>query len=72
MAKQRVHTVRASDSVTEISSRSARIGRSVPGNQDEIAALAHELWQARGCPEGSPEEDWFQAERQLAKRSGAA
>jgi hypothetical protein len=31
----------------------------------ETAALAHELWQARGCPEGSPEEDWFQAVKQL-------
>src|ERR1035437_3831703 len=25
--------------------------------QHDIAALAHEFWQARGCPEGSPEED---------------
>jgi hypothetical protein len=25
----------------------------------EIAALAHELWKARGCPEGSPETDCF-------------
>lgn len=32
---------------------------------DEIAALAHELWKARGCPEGSPETDWFHAEEQL-------
>jgi len=31
----------------------------------EIATLAHELWIARGCPEGSPETDWFQAEEQL-------
>ncbi len=23
----------------------------------EIAALAHQLWIERGCPEGSPEED---------------
>jgi hypothetical protein len=30
-----------------------------------IAARAYELWQARGCPEGSPDEDWFQAEREL-------
>src|ERR1700678_2916940 len=28
---------------------------------DEIAALAHQLWLARGGPEGSPEEDWFRA-----------
>src|ERR1700730_16837390 len=26
---------------------------------DDIAALAHKLWLARGCPEGSPQEDWF-------------
>ena len=29
------------------------------------ATLAHELWHARGCPEGSPEKDWFQAAAQL-------
>ena len=27
--------------------------------------LAYEFWRARGCPEGSPEEDWFLAEEQL-------
>jgi hypothetical protein len=31
----------------------------------EIAALAHQLWVARGCPEGSPEEDWFRAAEEL-------
>ena len=35
---------------------------------EEIAALAHTLWQARGCPEGSPEEDWFQAAHELRAR----
>jgi hypothetical protein len=35
---------------------------------DEVAALAYELWQARGCPNGSPEEDWFRAAEEL--RSG--
>ncbi len=29
------------------------------------ALLAYEFWLARGCPEGSPEEDWFLAEEQL-------
>jgi hypothetical protein len=70
MAKQRIHTARGSGSVTEIPSRSARIGHPEPENQEEIAALAHVLWQARGCPYGSPEDDWFQAKRQLAERSG--
>ena len=35
----------------------------------EIAARAEELWRARGCPEGSPEEDWFRAAEQLRSRS---
>jgi hypothetical protein len=31
----------------------------------EIAALAHEIWEARGCPDGSAEQDWHQAVAQL-------
>jgi hypothetical protein len=27
--------------------------------------LAYEFWRARGCPDGSPDEDWFLAEEQL-------
>ncbi len=34
----------------------------------EIAALAYELWQARGCPEGSPEQDWHEAAKELRAR----
>jgi Protein of unknown function (DUF2934) len=33
-----------------------------------IEILAHEFWRARGCPEGSPDEDWFLAEEQLRHR----
>lgn len=36
---------------------------------DDIAALAHELWHARGCPEGSPDEDWLNAVKQLRSRA---
>ncbi|MGA3205489.1 MAG: DUF2934 domain-containing protein [Bryobacteraceae bacterium] len=35
---------------------------------DDIAALAHQLWVARGSPEGSPDEDWFRAAEQLRSR----
>jgi hypothetical protein len=35
----------------------------------EIAALAYELWQARGCPLGSPDEDWFRAAEELRSRA---
>ena len=34
----------------------------------EIALRAYFQWQERGCPEGSPEVDWFQAEEQLKSR----
>jgi len=32
---------------------------------ERIAALAYALWEARGYPQGSPEVDWFQAEKEL-------
>jgi hypothetical protein len=31
----------------------------------EVAALAYELWQRRGCPIGSPDVDWTEAEATL-------
>ena len=37
------------------------------GHQD-IAVLAHALWEARGCPEGSPEDDWLRAAHELRAR----
>jgi hypothetical protein len=40
---------------------------------EQIARLAYSYWQDRGCPDGSPEEDWFRAEvdllEQAAKRA---
>ena len=36
---------------------------------EEIANLAYALWQERGCPDGSPEEDWYDAENRLASQS---
>jgi len=32
---------------------------------EEIALRAHRLWEARGCPIGSPEEDWLHAEEEI-------
>jgi hypothetical protein len=37
----------------------------------EIGTLAYSLWQARGCPEGSREEDWLNAERALNEQESA-
>jgi hypothetical protein len=35
-----------------------------------IAGVAYTLWESRGCPIGSPEEDWFKAEQALASTAG--
>jgi Protein of unknown function (DUF2934) len=43
-----------------------------PANQEEIARLAYAYWQARGCPEGSPEEDWLRAAAELRGQLRAA
>jgi hypothetical protein len=50
--------------------KSTRLSRSKatkppPPTHEQIAALAHELWQERGCPEGSDIDIWLEAERQL-------
>jgi Protein of unknown function (DUF2934) len=31
----------------------------------DIAALAYHLWEERGCPQGSPDDDWYEAERRF-------
>ena len=35
--------------------------------QADIARLAYALWQQRGCPVGSAETDWLEAEQQLSR-----
>lgn len=37
--------------------------------QQEVAELAFEFWRSRGCPDGSPGDDWFRAERELQSRT---
>lgn len=34
-------------------------------DREEIARLAYSCWEARGGDGGSPEDDWFRAEREL-------
>jgi len=40
----------------------------VAASDEEIAVRAYTLWEQRGSPIGSPDEDWFRAEEEL--RSG--
>ena len=37
-------------------------------NSEEIARLAHSLWEARGRRDDSAIEDWLEAEREYSKR----
>ena len=56
------------DTSTEPTNEAARTDASEPVDQQEIAVLAYQLWLKRVCPIGSPENDWFRAERQLQAR----
>jgi FtsZ-interacting cell division protein ZipA len=38
-------------------------------NAQETELRAYELWEARGRPHGSAEDDWYQAEREVATSS---
>lgn len=38
-------------------------------DRDAIADLAYRLWQQRGCPAGSGERDWYEAEALLREQS---
>lgn len=52
-----------------MSSKSTRVSEqteSIP--HQEIARRAYDLWQERGCPIGSPEEDWLRAEEEIRRQ----
>jgi len=38
---------------------------------EDIARMAYFMWQDRGCPDGSPDEDWFRAEETLRQMQGS-
>jgi hypothetical protein len=67
MARHNVKVRRAPDLREDAVPAQARQSLHTP-TKDEIAALAHALWHARGCPLGSPEVDWHEAELQLQKQ----
>jgi hypothetical protein len=35
---------------------------------EEVSRLAYELWEKRGCPHGSHDEDWLQAEEEIKRK----
>jgi Protein of unknown function (DUF2934) len=40
-------------------------------DRQEIERLAYRLWQERGSPHGTSEDDWFRAEKMLRRRDSA-
>ena len=44
------------------------IVRAQEATEEDSPVLAYKLWQARGCPEGSSQEDWFRAVEELESR----
>jgi len=69
MARQRTKFVITASPALAGSAPSNPIEEPVVVDSSSIAALAYQLWHARGCPDGSPEIDWFQAERELHNQS---
>jgi hypothetical protein len=40
--------------------------------REAIGRLAYFYWEERGCPNDSPDEDWFRAEAEVRRRIDAA
>ncbi len=40
-------------------------------SESEIASRAYQRWQHRGRPDGSAEEDWLEAEREVESQQAA-
>jgi hypothetical protein len=66
MAKAKMSAV--AETKTDVAQESVRMEAAEPVNRQEIALLAYQFWLERGCPIGSPEEDWFRAEQVLQSR----
>ena len=63
-------TRRATDTPATIA-EVLEVQTATPVTEAEISRLAYQIYQARGGVNGSPLEDWLEAERQLATRSSA-
>ena len=53
------------------SEQPAELPASILLTELDVANLAYQRWVKRGCPEGSPEEDWYEAEHELQSRAGS-
>ena len=56
---------------TDIEEKASDTALPIRTQESEIAMAAYYLWENRGCPMGSDQDDWFRAEAELkdAQRS---
>jgi hypothetical protein len=53
-----------------LQTQTATVGHGIAAfGHKEIEGLAFEIWQAKGCPAGTAEEDWYEAAKQLRARA---
>lgn len=50
----------------------SQVANSSTPDIDTVATRAYELWMQRGCPIGSPEVDWFEAEAEIRGKTVSA
>ena len=72
MSKQSKQVNSEPKTVTAIARIAANNGAATGCDHEEVCQLAFSYWQARGCPEGSPEDDWFRPEHELSSRAVSA
>jgi hypothetical protein len=64
MAKQKPAKTR-SQLVGELNDANGFVAQE-PASREAIEKLAYQYWIERGCPLGSPDQDWLRAERHLS------
>jgi len=70
MAEQGVRVDMVTDSSVGTPDESSPIVNNVDADTRQIAAIAYQFWLDRGCPDGSPDEDWFKAELEFPGKPG--
>jgi hypothetical protein len=59
---------RESKAISEAVPDTTALVRPGPVDELEVASLAYQYWLERNCPIGSPDEDWFRAQRELQEK----
>jgi hypothetical protein len=66
MSKRRTTLDDPAENVSNSAEALAELSSLAHPTEQDVAELAYRRWVDRGRPQWSPEEDWFEAERELA------